>query len=1846
MTSRSLRPALVAALALLALAPAAHALDCTWNANVVGDWETASNWSCNAVPDGDDDATVSSGTVTLNADHTVRDFTQTSGTVGGTGALTVTGALDWTFGTMNTDLTLAATGTGALSGSTHTLGDGVTLRLDGDVAWTGGQIRGGAGTVLDNNAVLTSTTNQPMTWSGSPSPRPVFDNGGTFRFDHPSTASNFFVLDNGGAVEVQQGTSAWREGGTLSSAFDIASGATLDLSAGAFDLTAATVTGAGMVRLASGTLNVLTDESIPTFVFTSGTVNGPGTLTVTSDLAWSFGTMNTDLTLAASGTGTLSGSTHTLGPDVTLRLDGDVAWTGGQIRGGAGTVLDNNAVLTSTTNQPMTWSGSPSPRPVFDNGGTFRFDHPSTASNFFVLDNDGAVEVEQGTSTWREGGSGTGSFTVATAGTLDFSTGTFDLTSITIDGAGTVDFSGTATTLGGTLDTFTGAVLVSGGTLALDADLSLNDFAFSNGTVNGPGDITVAGDLSWSFGTMNTDLTLAASGTGTLSGSTHTLGPDVTLRLDGDVAWAGGQIRGGAGATLDNNATLTSTTNQPMTWSGSPSPRPVFDNGGTFRFDHPSTASNFFVLDNDGTVEVQQGTTAWREGGTSSGTFAVASGAALDFNAGSFDLTAASIAGAGIVDFSGTATSLDGTLSGLTGTVQVSGGTLALGADETVPALALSNGTINGPGTLTVTGALDWTFGTTNTDLTLAATGTGALSGSTHTLGPDVTLRLDGDVAWAGGQIRGGAGATLDNNATLTSTTNQPMTWSGSPSPRPVFDNGGTFRFDHPSTASNFFVLDNDGTVEVQQGTSAWREGGANAGSLQIAGGAEFELVGTPVFTNAASGVVGGDGTFDGPFPSSGFVNEGTFAPGASPGGLAYTGTYDMSATATTALAIEIDGPTVGTEYDQLAVTGDVALGGTLDVTVPASYDPATGESFDVLTWTGTRSGAFASLQGLTLPNDKRLDPVFSSDRLTLIVVSDGSGNTPPDANDDALSVLEDATDAPLDVLANDSDGDGDPLTLAIVTGPTNGTASVSDGGTPSDPSDDVLLFSPNDDFFGTDAIVYSVDDGNGETDTATVAITVDPVNDEPSFTLVADPDQAVQEDAGEQTVSEFVTGFTPGPANESGQSPTYVLTSNAGLFQALSVNAAGDLTYTPLANAAGVATVTVSVRDDGGTANGGDNTSPSQTFQVTVTPVNDAPTFALLGDQSAADDAGPQSVPDFASSIDAGGGADEDGQAVSFAVATDANALFSSPPAIDTDGTLTYTPEPGQSGTATVTVVATDDGGTDDGGDDTSGPQAFDVVITLGTPPNSPPVIASLDGDTTGDAGDTFSFTADASDPDAGDALTYAWDFGDGTAPQSGVDLTDVAHVYATAGTYTLALTVADGNGGADAATLSVAVDEPPPPNQDPVIASLSGDTMGDEGDLFNYAAAATDDDGDPVTYTWDFGDGTAPVSGVDLTSVSHVYAAAGAYTLALTVTDGNGGSDSATLAVTVNEPTANAPPVIVSLTGDTMGETGDTFEFLAAATDGDGDPITYTWDFGDGTAPQSGVDLTDVAHVYATAGTYTLALTVADGNGGADAASLTVTVDEPAGAPDVVIALAASPTTVPAGGGPVTSSVTVTNGEPTAQTVDVWVVVTLPDGRMLPRGSQEVAIQAGETLSATFQRAVAASAPTGSYTVTGRVGDRSAGVVYDSDAFVLTKAPGASGGAALASARQAGSPVADPTADPAAVGVAAMLPSLDGAVAFVAPPPPPAALAVVVARPNPFSATTTVAYEVPEVGPVRLVVYDVQGREVAVVVDRVQEPGRYEAVVDASGLPAGVYVYRLLTGSGAATGRMTVVR
>ncbi len=158
------------------------------------------------------------------------------------------------------------------------------------------------------------------------------------------------------------------------------------------------------------------------------------------------------------------------------------------------------------------------------------------------------------------------------------------------------------------------------------------------------------------------------------------------------------------------------------------------------------------------------------------------------------------------------------------------------------------------------------------------------------------------------------------------------------------------------------------------------------------------------------------------------------------------------------------------------------------------------------------------------------------------------------------------------------------------------------------------------------------------------------------------------------------------------------------------------------------------------------------------------------------------------------------------------------------------------------------------------------------------------------------------------------------------------------------------------------------------------------------------------------------------------------------------------------------------------------------------------------------------------------------------------------------------------------------------------------------------------------TYTQPIPSSAPAGTYSYTLSIGQFPA-LAVDSEAFTIT----------VTSSERRGAPLAS---DWTVRDAAPWQGSVQSAMSALAVP------ATVGAAPNPFVGRTTLRYAVEAPSAVRLAVYDVLGREVALLVDGAVEAGQHEATFDARGLAPGVYVYRLAVGAAVQTGRLTLAR
>ncbi len=220
----------------------------------------------------------------------------------------------------------------------------------------------------------------------------------------------------------------------------------------------------------------------------------------------------------------------------------------------------------------------------------------------------------------------------------------------------------------------------------------------------------------------------------------------------------------------------------------------------------------------------------------------------------------------------------------------------------------------------------------------------------------------------------------------------------------------------------------------------------------------------------------------------------------------------------------------------------------------------------------GHASGATADQRGLTRPCD--LAAVTNAaggdggDAGAFEVQGACVSNVPaaPDAVDDNAAVNEDSGANVINVLANDTDANADPLTVIAVTQGAHG--SVSNNG-------NSVSYTPNADYFGPDSFTYTITDGVTGNDTATVNVSVANVNDAP----VANNDNYNMNQDTTLTVLP-ATGVLANDTDIDGPAQTAVLDSGPAHAAAFGFNADGSFSYTPNAGFTGIDTFDYHVND------------------------------------------------------------------------------------------------------------------------------------------------------------------------------------------------------------------------------------------------------------------------------------------------------------------------------------------------------------------------------------------------------------------------------------------------------------------------------------------------------------------------------------------------------------------------------------------------------------------------------------------------------------------------------------------
>ncbi|HVR67593.1 MAG TPA: Ig-like domain-containing protein [Verrucomicrobiae bacterium] len=598
--------------------------------------------------------------------------------------------------------------------------------------------------------------------------------------------------------------------------------------------------------------------------------------------------------------------------------------------------------------------------------------------------------------------------------------------------------------------------------------------------------------------------------------------------------------------------------------------------------------------------------------------------------------------------------------------------------------------------------------------------------------------------------------------------------------------------------------------------------------------------------------------------------------------------------------------------------------------------------------------------------------------------------NVSPIAGNDKYAIGEDGTLSVVGsgVLKNDTDGNGDLLSVSLATGPSNGTLTLNPNGR--------FTYVPNANFNGKDSFTYQVSDGNGGFDVASVTLTVTAVNDAPVLTAPASI--AVTEDTavtisgisvtdvdvgtGVMTVTLAVpsgglSATTGGGVTVTGSAASLTLSGTLADINAFL--GGSNVTYTPALNNEADVNLTVTVNDKGNTGAGGAK-ADSSVVNLDLQPVNDAPV--------AGDDTFTTKEDTFLSGTVTANDSDVDGGALVYSLVGGPIVGLTFNP----DGTFSYTPPLNSNGPVTFDYQV-DDG---KGGTDTA-----TVTINV-TPVNDAPVAGD---DTFTTIEDTpFSDTVAANDSDVdGDSLTYSLVGG----PVAGLTFnSDGTFSYApplnSNGTVNFTYLVSDGKGGSDTATVTINVT---PVNDPPVAGDDSFTTKEDTTLNSKVSTNDIDVDGDTLTYSLV----GAPIAGLTFNpdgtfSYAPPLNSNGIVTFDYQVDDGKGGTDTATATITVT-PVKDAP-----VAGDDVFTTTEDTPFSSTVatndSDVDGDSLTYTLVGG----PVAGLTLhADGSFDYTpplnSNGSVIFTYQVADGKGGTDTGTATITVDPVNDAPVAVV-------------------------------------------------------------------------------------------------------------------------------------------------------------------------------------------------------------------------------------------------
>jgi gliding motility-associated-like protein len=631
--------------------------------------------------------------------------------------------------------------------------------------------------------------------------------------------------------------------------------------------------------------------------------------------------------------------------------------------------------------------------------------------------------------------------------------------------------------------------------------------------------------------------------------------------------------------------------------------------------------------------------------------------------------------------------------------------------------------------------------------------------------------------------------------------------------------------------------------------------------------------------------------------------------------------------------------------------------------------------------------------------------------------------NDLPTSADNSVSILEDniKTFASAEFSFSDIDA-GDVLSkIRIASLPGSGTLfndanlnSIVDAGETVAANDEVtkahidanrLRFSPAMNGNGAPYALFQFEVSDGVAYSASaynMTINVTAVNDAPSF--LKGSDISICANSGAQTITNWATSIQEGPANESSQTVSFTVSNNNNALFSIqpTINASGTLSYTTAAGVSGSTTVTVSMQDDGGTANGGVNTSADQTFTITVNSSN-----ITIADASLSEGNAGSANMDFTVSLSASCTNDV---TVNYAT-SNGTAMVSDNDYSSTIGTLTIT-----AGNTSGIISVPVNGDVKDENNETftvtiSSPSAGTITdaIATGTITDddaAPSVTLSINNATIAENAGAATVTATLSTASSF-AVTIDLAY-TGTAAGSGTDY--------TAPTVTINIPAGSTTGTSVITSVNDAIDE----SNETVIVDISSVTNGTESTPQQVTTTITDDDASP-TVTLSINNATIAENGGTATVTATLSAASGlpvAVDIAYTGTAAGSGTDYTAPTLTINIAAGsttgtavitsvndaldeNNETVIVDISSVTNGTESTPQQVTTTITDDDAAP-TVTLSINNATIAENGGTATVTATLSAASGlpvAVDLAYTGTAVGSGTDYTAPTVTINIAAG-------------------------------------------------------------------------------------------------------------------------------------------------------------------------------------------------------------------------------------------------------